>query len=261
MHAKTTQSRTTQLVLYIFSKLQVVSQSSIIYFCFQNTASSMVPNSYVIDNTNQWGWITLYVVTIVIAILGNLLFIVSCLCTKRTRTTGYYLLINLSIRDILVAALCVPFTLDTEVRYLAFSRLTPSLHDAWYMTQSISLPIVFLESLALFLFLSLSLSTVLSFSVFLFLSLALVSHLIYILLIDLSHLPSFNHSCPLFLASFLFPSHWFSYGQSYFSPNIHAILSLETIGLLLFFLCHFLQFHYIHILICTLVRRIRWRSW
>ena len=124
MHAKTTQSRTTQLVLYIFSKLQVVSQSSIIYFCFQNTASSMVPNSYVIDNTNQWGWITLYVVTIVIAILGNLLFIVSCLCTKRTRTTGYYLLINLSIRDILVAALCVPFTLDTEVRYLAFSRLT-----------------------------------------------------------------------------------------------------------------------------------------
>lgn len=75
----------------------------------------MVPNSYEIDETNQWGWITLYVVTIVIAILGNLLFIVSCLCTKRTRTTGYYLLINLSIRDILVAALCVPFTLDTEV--------------------------------------------------------------------------------------------------------------------------------------------------
>ena len=81
----------------------------------QNTASSMVPNSYEIDETNKWGWITLYVVTIVIAILGNLLFIVSCLCTKRTRTTGYYLLINLSIRDILVAALCVPFTLDTEV--------------------------------------------------------------------------------------------------------------------------------------------------
>merc|ERR1712018_941523 len=75
----------------------------------------MVPSSYQIDNTNKWGWITLYVVTIVIAILGNLLFIVSCLCTKRTRTTGYYLLINLSIRDILVAALCVPFTLDTEV--------------------------------------------------------------------------------------------------------------------------------------------------
>lgn len=137
MHAKTTQSRTTQLVLYIFSKLQlqVVSQSSIIYFCFQNTASSMVPNSYVIDNTNQWGWITLYVVTIVIAILGNLLFIVSCLCTKRTRTTGYYLLINLSIRDILVAALCVPFTLDTEVRYLAFSRLTICLK----ITQKLSL--------------------------------------------------------------------------------------------------------------------------
>ncbi len=45
-------------------------------------------NTYVLDETNQWGWITLYVVTIVIAILGNLLFVVASLCTKRTRTTG-----------------------------------------------------------------------------------------------------------------------------------------------------------------------------
>lgn len=70
---------------------------------------------YELGEKNQWGWITLYVVTIVIAILGNLLFIVACLCTKRTRTTGYYLLMNLSLRDILVAALCIPFTLDSEI--------------------------------------------------------------------------------------------------------------------------------------------------
>merc|ERR1712018_237628 len=75
----------------------------------------MVPSSYQIDDNNKWGWITLHTVTIVIAILGNLLFIVSCLCTKRTRTTGYYLLINLSIRDILLAGLCIPFTMDSEV--------------------------------------------------------------------------------------------------------------------------------------------------
>jgi hypothetical protein len=47
----------------------------------------------------------LYVVTIVIAVLGNLLFLVACACTRRTRTTGYYLLINLSIRDILLGKL------------------------------------------------------------------------------------------------------------------------------------------------------------
>jgi hypothetical protein len=70
---------------------------------------------YQLGESNQWGWITLYVVTIVIAILGNLLFIVASLCTKRTRTTGYYLLMNLSIRDILVASLCIPFTLDSEI--------------------------------------------------------------------------------------------------------------------------------------------------
>jgi len=43
---------------------------------------------YMLNEENQWGWITLYVVTIVIAILGNLLFVVASLCTKRTRTTG-----------------------------------------------------------------------------------------------------------------------------------------------------------------------------
>ena len=54
-------------------------------------------------------------VTIVFAILGNLIFIVSCACTSLTRTTGYYLLVNLSIRDILMASLCIPFTLNSEL--------------------------------------------------------------------------------------------------------------------------------------------------
>lgn len=80
-----------------------------------NAAADGVTTGYILDDSNQWGWITLYVVTIVIAVLGNLLFIVASLCTKRTRTTGYYLLINLSIRDILLACLCIPFTLDYEI--------------------------------------------------------------------------------------------------------------------------------------------------
>lgn len=76
---------------------------------------------YVLTQENQWGWITLYVVTITLAILLNLLFIVGGLCTRRTRTTGYYLLLNLSVRDILVAALCVPFTLDSEIIALTWN--------------------------------------------------------------------------------------------------------------------------------------------
>lgn len=79
------------------------------------TTQAHVDVSYVLNEENQWGWITLYVVTIVIAILGNLLFLIACACTKRTRTTGYYLLINLSLRDILLASLCVPFALDSEI--------------------------------------------------------------------------------------------------------------------------------------------------
>ena len=69
----------------------------------------------------QWGWITLYVVTIVVAVLGNLLFILGSLCTRRSRNTGHYLLINLSVRDILLAGLCIPATLDSEIIHLTWN--------------------------------------------------------------------------------------------------------------------------------------------
>jgi len=53
-------------------------------------------SGYLLKEENQWGWITLYVVTITIAVLGNLLFIIGSLCTSRSRNTGHYLLMNLS---------------------------------------------------------------------------------------------------------------------------------------------------------------------
>ena len=87
----------------------------ILYFQVDATSGPSVSAEYLITQENQIGWISLYVVTIVIAVLGNLLFIIGCACTTRTRTTGYYLLINLSIRDILLASLCVPFTLNSEI--------------------------------------------------------------------------------------------------------------------------------------------------
>ena len=58
------------------------------------------------------------------------LFIVGGLCTRRTRTTGYYLLLNLSLRDILVAALCVPFTLDSEIIALSWNYGNEGRTDA-----------------------------------------------------------------------------------------------------------------------------------
>jgi len=73
---------------------------------------------YIVSDENKWGWITLYVVTITIAVIGNLLFILGSLCTRRSRNTGHYLLINLSVRDILVAGLCIPATLDSEIIHL-----------------------------------------------------------------------------------------------------------------------------------------------
>ena len=76
---------------------------------------------YIINEDNKWGWITLYVVTIVVAVLGNLLFIIGSLCTRRSRNTGHYLLINLSIRDILLVGLCIPAALDSEVISLTWN--------------------------------------------------------------------------------------------------------------------------------------------
>ena len=76
---------------------------------------------YIISDENKWSLITLYVVTIVVAVFGNLLFIIGSLCTRRSRNTGHYLLINLSIRDILLAGLCIPATLDSEIIHLTWN--------------------------------------------------------------------------------------------------------------------------------------------
>ena len=40
---------------------------------------------------------------------------------RRSRNTGHYLLLNLSVRDILVAGLCIPFTLDSEIIHLTWN--------------------------------------------------------------------------------------------------------------------------------------------
>jgi len=92
---------------------------------FDTTVSDVTSDGpsigYIISEDNKWGWITLYVVTIVVAVLGNLLFIIGSLCTRRSRNTGHYLLINLSVRDILLAGLCIPATLDSEIIHLTWN--------------------------------------------------------------------------------------------------------------------------------------------
>ena len=40
---------------------------------------------------------------------------------RRSRNTGHYLLLNLSVRDILVAGLCIPATLDSEIIHLTWN--------------------------------------------------------------------------------------------------------------------------------------------
>ena len=102
-------------ILYRISESFVFMKVYFLYLQVDATSGPSVSAEYLITQENQIGWISLYVVTIVIAVLGNLLFIIGCACTTRTRTTGYYLLINLSIRDILLASLCVPFTLNSEI--------------------------------------------------------------------------------------------------------------------------------------------------
>ena len=103
----------------------VVSPDSIPVDNSYTTASDMSvvvsDQGYIINQDNKWGWITLYVVTIVVAVLGNLLFIIGSLCTRRSRNTGHYLLINLSIRDILLVGLCIPAALDSEVISLTWN--------------------------------------------------------------------------------------------------------------------------------------------
>jgi len=109
------------------SDLQTDEQLSDAILAATDSSVSMVGTSdgYILGAENQWGWITLYVVTIVVAVLGNLLFIISSLCTRRSRNTGHYLLLNLSVRDMLLAGICIPFTLDSEIIHLTWNMGLP----------------------------------------------------------------------------------------------------------------------------------------
>ena len=87
----------------VFNSGAVTPQNIHAMDTFESTSSDVISDlgpaiSYTINDDNKWGWITLYVVTIVVAVIGNLLFIIGSLCTRRSRNTGHYLLINLSIR-------------------------------------------------------------------------------------------------------------------------------------------------------------------
>ena len=62
----------------------------------------------------DWTWIVLiplYVIIFVLSVVGNALVIVTLVQNKRMRTVTNAFLLNLSISDLLLAVLCMPFTI------------------------------------------------------------------------------------------------------------------------------------------------------
>jgi len=76
---------------------------------------------YQIDDSNRDGWIALYVITAVVAVLANLLFLLATWAkpgkAKVKAKSSHWLLVSLSLRDLLMVAFCLPLTLLPELVY------------------------------------------------------------------------------------------------------------------------------------------------
>ena len=65
----------------------------------------------------NWGYIILYLVVILASFVGNSLFLMTIKKSPQLRRTHHFFLAFLSIRDLIVTFLVVPFVIDSQVKY------------------------------------------------------------------------------------------------------------------------------------------------
>ena len=63
-----------------------------------------------LSNSAQIVLITLYTITILLSVVGNLLVIIVLVCGSRMKTELTVFLINLAVADLCMASFCMPFT-------------------------------------------------------------------------------------------------------------------------------------------------------
>ena len=76
-------------------------------FRYNNIMGSDVPT---------WGYIILYLVVIIASFVGNSIFLMTIKKNQHFRRTHHFFLAAMSIRDLIVTIMVIPFVIDSQVR-------------------------------------------------------------------------------------------------------------------------------------------------
>lgn len=103
---------------HMLEKLTTTSRNILSATVKQNLSNSLQKNANTNSPWNDPGtWITIFLYTIIffLAVIGNLLVILTLIQSRRMRTITNLFLLNLAVSDLLLAAFCMPFTLIGKI--------------------------------------------------------------------------------------------------------------------------------------------------
>ena len=73
-------------------------------------------NNMMGSDVPTWGYIILYLVVIIASIVGNSIFLMTIKKNQHFRRTHHFFLAAMSIRDLIVTIMVIPFAIDSQVR-------------------------------------------------------------------------------------------------------------------------------------------------
>ena len=81
-----------------------------------NYEYNMRYNNMMGSDVPTWGYIILYLVVIIASFVGNSIFLMTIKKNQHFRRTHHFFLAAMSIRDLIVTIMVIPFVIDSQVR-------------------------------------------------------------------------------------------------------------------------------------------------
>ena len=81
-----------------------------------NYEYNMRYNNMMGNDVPTWGYIILYLVVIIASFVGNSIFLMTIKKNQHFRRTHHFFLAAMSIRDLIVTIMVIPFVIDSQVR-------------------------------------------------------------------------------------------------------------------------------------------------
>ena len=94
-----------------------------------NYEYNMRYNNMMGSDVPTWGYIILYLVVIIASFVGNSIFLMTIKKNQHFRRTHHFFLAAMSIRDLIVTIMVIPFVIDSQVRVHTDRFLVEMFHN------------------------------------------------------------------------------------------------------------------------------------